>query len=935
MHSKLILMASSALLVASLSTAAHAQTSPAKANTIEELVVTAERREQSLQDVPVAISAFTSEKRDLIGISSVADLTNFTPGLQYSSQTDRVSLRGVGRTSNVHSADASVSVYSDGIYTTSTVEASKTPLFLDRIEVLRGPQATLYGRNAVAGAINLVSRRPTDDWYAEVRGQYQNYNHSLVEVAASGPTFVPGVTFRVAANWEKQTKGWIKNIVPGFPDEGNVIDTNIVEGQLKFDLGERLEGWAKLTWIEWRNGAGGPGSRQTWTPFPYPTYEAANAAITLNPGYGCSGNTTNVVNPSPLGCTNPAVSNPRQIASTIPYDVDLNGTFIFATDWSYHFDGFDVRYQLGAVNYNYALQGPTPVDQTAPILAYSLPSVLGGAGVTVRPRYSFNYQEREQWQSHEFSITSTTDAPLQYLAGVYLWDERFTQPVYTYLNDEPRVQGPFGVPSVLCARQGGACAANPKQRIFDTDPKFHIQSKAIYGQLDWKFAENFTFTVGARYSEDKKTGVERGRLLCYLVAGCFAAPELAAAVPGGIPVVDITENQYPPPAVLPRGVTSTTTYDPATGMARRELGDTWKEATGNVTLKWEPDSETNAYVRYSHGYKPGGYRIGIDVLFSPNPRTEKETVDDFEIGIKRNFGRTIQANLAAFRYDYKNAQIPLSVIGTSGNVATAQSILYNVPKALNQGVELEAIWQPFSHFQILANYSYLDAHITSGASVDPADPAALNAAAKPITNRATCLATVYGDASTTCAADVYTSPRPVVNAAGATTQISSTPNANGGFQRVQDLKGNDLPNAPRNKVAINANYTFEMGNGSSVVGSVSYIWRDTQYGSIFNRSYYKSPAWDQVDARITWNAADNKTTVIAFVKNLFDDLGYEGGAGASRRAGSTYTPPAGAPIVNSVQQAAGTGPYSNVGIASSYPLTPPRTFGIELQYRFF
>ena len=99
-----LLATSAVLAAAAISSSAYAQQA---SNTIEELVVTAEKREQSLQDVPVAISAFTDEKRDLIGISSVFDLTNFTPGLQYSSQTDRVSLRGVGRTSNVHAADAS------------------------------------------------------------------------------------------------------------------------------------------------------------------------------------------------------------------------------------------------------------------------------------------------------------------------------------------------------------------------------------------------------------------------------------------------------------------------------------------------------------------------------------------------------------------------------------------------------------------------------------------------------------------------------------------------------------------------------------------------------------------------------------------------------------------------------------------------------------
>ena len=179
MQVKHALMASSAMLAATFgATAVHAQAkiattaaaAAASTSTIEELVVTAEKRAQSLQDVPVAVSAFTSERRDLIGITTVTDLTNFTPGLEYNAQNDRNTLRGVGRNTNVHAAEGSVAQYSDGIYTSSTVEAGKTPLFVDRLEVLRGPQGTLYGRNSIGGAINIISKRPTEDPYAEVRG---------------------------------------------------------------------------------------------------------------------------------------------------------------------------------------------------------------------------------------------------------------------------------------------------------------------------------------------------------------------------------------------------------------------------------------------------------------------------------------------------------------------------------------------------------------------------------------------------------------------------------------------------------------------------------------------------------------------------------------------------------------------------------------------
>src|ERR1051325_9068619 len=191
------LLASRAVLAAFVGTSAHAQSAP---NTIAELVVTAEKREQSLQDVPVAISAFTSEQRDVVGIQSIQDMTNFTPGLQYSTSTDRVSLRGLGRLTNVLSADASVANYADGVYETFAVRAGASTLFIDRVEVLRGPQGTLYGRNAIAGAINIISRRPTDTPYAEVRATYGNYNRSVLEGAISGP-LTDKIKARLAVNW--------------------------------------------------------------------------------------------------------------------------------------------------------------------------------------------------------------------------------------------------------------------------------------------------------------------------------------------------------------------------------------------------------------------------------------------------------------------------------------------------------------------------------------------------------------------------------------------------------------------------------------------------------------------------------------------------------------------------------------------------------------
>src|ERR1700738_4995856 len=136
---------------------ASAATSPSEENSIAEIVVTAEKRTENLETVPVAISAYTSKTRDLIGIATIQDMTNFTPGLAYSTSLDRAFIRGVGRQTNNLATQPGVATYADGVYNSSVVAAAGDSLFEDRIEILRGPQGTLYGRNAMAGQMNSLS----------------------------------------------------------------------------------------------------------------------------------------------------------------------------------------------------------------------------------------------------------------------------------------------------------------------------------------------------------------------------------------------------------------------------------------------------------------------------------------------------------------------------------------------------------------------------------------------------------------------------------------------------------------------------------------------------------------------------------------------------------------------------------------------------------
>ena len=151
------------------------------------VVVTAEKRQVNIQKVPVAVTAFTAKQRDTIGIETLQDMTNFAPGLTYTSTTDHLYIRGVGRQSINLAADAGVASYTDGFYNPDPVLIVLPPMFIGNTEVLRGPQGTLQGRNGIAGALLVESKRPTSTPYAEGRVTVGNYGVNNYEAAVSGP----------------------------------------------------------------------------------------------------------------------------------------------------------------------------------------------------------------------------------------------------------------------------------------------------------------------------------------------------------------------------------------------------------------------------------------------------------------------------------------------------------------------------------------------------------------------------------------------------------------------------------------------------------------------------------------------------------------------------------------------------------------------------
>ncbi len=839
-------------------TGARPTAAPDNSNRTEEIVVTAQKREQTLQQVPVAVSAFTSVERDKVGIDSVQDITNFTPGLSYNTGNDRVTLRGIGRYTNQLSADSSVGVYEDGSFTTFTVKVGEDTLFVDRVEVLRGPQGTLYGRNSIGGAINIISRQPTNDPYAEVRAQFDTYGYHLLEGAASGPV-TDHVQYRVAAYSLGQTNGYFNNL-NGLRNEGNNRNEWYVEGQLRGDWGTHFDWWIKAYGGGWQNIGGNAGGRISNSVIVGPDGHSKVA----NPVFGCNGTpgspaapfvgslysnplvpslgaqncagVTNINTINPTGL-NPGNKNIRDYYAIYPQSQDVQDYHGAILKLNGHFSGFDVRY-LGSVNrYSYQEHEEWGEGQQ---LSPGVISYKNFTGATIFPDSQLLYKEIHWTTQNELDIVSSGTGPFQWVVGGYNFNEGYKQP------EEINLPGQAQLATPLYGDTFTPAPANPNRDVYRTTAQMGAETFAGFAQIDYKITSAWKTTLGIRYTYDAKYGLDESQIYEFLPI--FGSP-LQVAITG---ITAATAAAMP----AQRGATAPL-LDPRTGLFVRKLSGDWSGTTGVAGLQYEPDRDTNVYVKYSRGYKSGGFNAGSNLAL--NPETNPENSNDYQFGIKKNFGRKLQINLDLFYDQYYNAQVPIGVVGTGGVINTQ---FYNLPEARSDGVEVEAVWSPTHSLQFMLDYGFNDTSIIrSGCVVDSNDPTA--------------------------------------------TKVGATPGGCAGG--AQNLKGNALPNAPRNKVALNGVYTWDLSSGTLSL-SGSYIWRDEQYGAIFQRPQYNAPSWDQVDLRAEFKPHGGHWTLIAYGKNIFDNVGYINGAGAVAQYNGTFL--------------------------KQFGLTPPALGGVEVQYKF-
>jgi iron complex outermembrane recepter protein len=563
---------------------------------LEEVVVTAQYREQGVQDVPIAISAFSSEQLASAGITDLTDISRLAPDFTAVNDVGfvRLSVRGVQSNANDEGGDQAMVFNIDGDYINRGNFINAAMFDLERVEVLRGPQGTLYGRNATAGAVNVIARKPSLEGFdASVSADVGDFNAQIYNGAIN---FGLGdrMAIRVAA-MSAEHDGFTSH--PNFDEDTNSQDTEAYRLGVLF---KPSDAWSIYLAGEYAE------------EFLVPSYAAANAN---NPPFTADA-------PVPGTCSSPGwvtVATFTPGFGCAPHGTDFVSTidrenYVNFAPWLGERNQDTTAYR-GSIDYT--------GDSVAAIYRFAFRSSHwdGAQGL---PNLMFYREEDNDTTSHELRFSSTASSGFFWQTGLF------------YYKDEVDGKGGLHLPFRQQADpRGFGIYLNTFYR-----PDFTSESKAAFGQIEVPFADKFTAVLGARYTQDDKSGT------FYSFAG--------------------------PPAFGTGGLDQLRPIEDANVVNPSESDHS--ETTWTAGVNYQPDADALHYAKISKGYKAGGFdSVGI---------YEPETNLAYEIGSKNQFGTSL-FNIAAFYYDYDDLQASVLLDTARGGQ------IFNAGKAEIYGVEAE------------------------------------------------------------------------------------------------------------------------------------------------------------------------------------------------------------------------------------------------------
>ena len=654
---------------------------------LEEVVVTAQKKEESLQDTPIALDAFGEDALQREGIGNVGDLANNIPSLNIqpfpiNTTTLRIYIRGIGLIDAQITQDPPVGVYIDGAYIARSSSLATEIADLTRIEVLRGPQGTLYGRNSTGGAVNLITRRPNPDTL-QVKQSLTFGDRSLFTTKSMVNLPLWQGSALKLSYLSKEVDGYIENTGLG----GDFGDSD-TEGY-RLDFGWDVSDSVRFDYAY--DKADVINTNMTYShmspsePIPNPS---VNSGITI----------TNLINSGARQFYDFNVSGkrPDKIHSAIllPEAENTIEGHQLSVDWSLS-DLLEVKYifarrelydatptvlATGARSDGYRLDNE-------PLFGFPVASVPGGTApcTPVCVGRSVNYNgftpdiDQQQF-SHELQFSgSAFDTRLSYIAGLY------------YFEEEAR-QSPGEVGHLLSAPLGSNQSGdNTGNRIeVLTQARYDIENsaRAAFAQIGWRpplLEDRVNLTLGLRHSEDSRYARAFRRQISFLV------------IPGDGDNTDRNANDIA--TQLPEAF-----YD--------VVGDRdFEDFSYSVIAEYEATDNINLYAKRNEAYKSGGFNTREPINAAGAQRFidgfDPEKVIAYELGIKsRLFSSRVQLNANVFQQEFEDQQLNFSVPNSVSDTTVA-----NAGASTLKGIELDSTWLVSEDLILIVNYAYLDASI--------------------------------------------------------------------------------------------------------------------------------------------------------------------------------------------------------------------------------
>jgi len=689
---------------------ASAQDGP---TTVDDIIVTAQKREQNLQDVPIVVTTLSAEALDGAGVRDIKDLQILTPGMTVTSTQSEASttarIRGVGTVGDNPGLESSVGVVIDGVYRSRNGVGFGDLGELSRIEVLKGPQGTLFGKNTSAGVINIITEAPSFTHGANLEATYGNYGAWGVAGSVTGP-----LSDKVAGRLYMATRerDGFYDVVTGAGPRTETDDQNqdfwTARGQLLIlpsdsasirliaDYSSRDE----YCCVAVQNRVGptyaivtGLGGQQTapaagFGELPFSRRAYSNRATTQTmEDMGLSAEANIDIGETTLT----SVTSWRNWRGDNAQDLD--------------YSTLDNMYRVDDGGYGYELENLTQEFRIA--------------GATDRLDWLFGaFFTKEDIRRNDS----------------YWYGQTYTPFISLLLGSRVGITNPAAVNCITRPGSTSAaivgCLTNPTNNP-PTGPGFGLgegvrdtytqktESAAIYTNNTWRVTDQFDLTLGLRYTHDSKELRGLQDNIGTNGQACLGAASNAAAIGGALAMAGVPLAQVPGTAATLVGTMclpwANFQYD------NRRISEEFSdgELSGTIKGSYRFNDSVMAYASYARGYKSFGYNMDrVQTGVTPNASLwfPSETVDSYEIGLKNTlFNRTVLLNLTYFDQTFHDFQLN-TFLGTA-------FVVESIPELTSRGVDADFVWfTPVEGLALSGGLTYADTKYSDFTAADMTVP---------------------------------------------------------------------------------------------------------------------------------------------------------------------------------------------------------------------